>query len=85
MKFARHLGKKLFLPELFDELDIPDPHKNDGWNFPKVRKSFAVPASWKNLLDFLQNTEESYWQTTNIGRPVFEISCFMEKFVEYYG
>ena len=28
---------------------------------------------------------KSDWQTANIDRTVFEISCFMEKFDGYYG
>ena len=48
-------------------------------------KSFGVLASWKSLPDILQNSEESDWQTVNIGGTVFEISCFMEKSAGYYG
>ena len=43
---------------------------------------FGVPALWKSLLDILQDTEESYWQTANTGGTVFEISCFMENLLD---
>ena len=88
MELASHLGKKLLLSGLLDvilyELDMQDPQRNDWWTCLKVRRSFRVSASWKSLLDILQDTEKSEWQTANIGRTVFEISCFMEKFSGYY-
>ena len=67
MEFVSHLGKKLLLPELLDamlyELNSQDPQRNDCWTCLKVRLSFRVPASWKSLLDILQDTEESDWHT----------------------
>ena len=82
-----HLGKKLLLSGLYGmlyELYMQDPRKNDRWScLKKVRQSFRVPASWKSLLDILQDMEESNWQTANIGGTVFEISCFMERSVRY--
>ena len=84
MELDSHLGKKLLLPGLLDELDLQDPQRNDGWTCLKVRRSFGVPASWKNLPDIMHDTEESDWQTANIGRTVFEIFCFMEKSAGYY-
>ena len=83
-------SKKLFLPELLDDgmlykLDMQDPQKNDCWScLKKVRQSCSVPASWNSLSDILQDSEESDWQTSNIGGNVFEISCFMEKSSGYY-
>ena len=89
MEFASNLDKKLHLPRLFDvmlyELDMQDPQRNDCWTCLKVRWSFRVLAAWKSLPDILQDTEESEWQTANIGRTVFEISYFMEKSAGYYG
>ena len=80
---ARHLGKKLLLSGPLDgmlyKLDMQDPQKNDCWTcLKKVRQSFSVPASWKSLPDILQDIEESDW-------IVFQISCFMEKSVRYFG
>ena len=61
------------------------PMENECWTCLKVRWSFRVPASWKNLPDILLDTEESDWQTANTGRNVFGISSFMEKSAGYYG
>ena len=48
-------------------LDFQDSQKNDCWScLKKVRQSFRVPVSWKNLPDTLKDTEESNWQTANI-------------------
>ena len=81
--------KNLFLPRLFDgmlyELDMQDPQINDCWTCLKLRLSFRVPVSKKSLQGILQNTEQSDWQTDNIGRPIFEISCSMWKSARYYG
>ena len=85
MKLASHLGKKLLLPRLLDELEKQDPQRNYCWICLKVRLPFRVPASWKSLPDTLQDTEECDWQTAHIGRPVFEMFCFMEKSSGYYG
>ena len=87
---ANHLSKKLLLPELLDgilhELDMQDPQKMTAeLALKKVRQSFRVPASWKSLLDSWQGTEESDWQTDNIGNIVYQIFCFMEKTTRYYG
>ena len=73
------------LPAWTAEMDMQNLQWNDCWTCLKVRRSFGVTASWKNLPDILQDTEENYWQTVNIGRTVFEISCFMEKSSGYYG
>ena len=78
-----------FLPGLLDamlyELDMQDLQRNDCWTCLKVRWFSGVPASWKCLLDILQDTEKCDWQTTNIGKIVFVISYFLEKSVWYYG
>ena len=83
MEFVSHLGKKLLLSGLLDdmlyELDMEGPQRNDCWTCLKVKPSFRVPALSKSLPDILQATVESDWQTANIGGIVFEISCFMEK------
>ena len=85
MEFASHLGKKLLLPGLLDELDMQNPQRNDCWICLKVKWCFRVPDLWKSLQDILQDTEESNWQTANRDRTVFEVSCFMEKSTWYYG
>ena len=46
---------------------------------------FLVATSYKSLPDILQGTEESDWQTDNIGRTVFEIFCFMESLPDTMG
>ena len=86
MEFVSHLGKKLLLPGMLDvmlcELDMQNSQINDCWTCLKVRQSFGVPGSWKGLPNILQDTEKSNWQIANKGRTLFEISCFVEKFVE---
>ena len=82
-------ASKLLLPGLLDgmlyELDIHDHQQKDCWICLQVRQSFRVAASLKYLPDILQDTEESDWQTANIGKTAFQISCFMEKSARYYG
>ena len=86
MEFVSHLDKKLLLPWLLDgmlcELNVHDAQKSDYWTFLKVR---WVPSSLNSLPDILKDMEESYWQTANKGKTVFQISCIMEKSVRYYG
>ena len=82
-----YFSKKLFLHGLLDVmLYIQDPQRNDCWScIKKMRQSFWVPARLKSLPDILQETEESNWQTANIGGTIFEISCYMKKSARYYG
>ena len=66
------------LPGLLDDLDMQNLQRNDCLTCLKVRQSFRVPASWKSLLDILQDTEESNGQTANIGRTVFEQALMLQ-------
>ena len=83
MEFASHLGKKLFLPGLLDAM-LYEPTEKWLLNLPKD-EMVLQDSCFMSLPDILQDTEENYWQTTNIGRTVFEISYFMEKSAGYYG
>ena len=61
MEFTSHLGKKVLLSGLIDELDMHDPQRNDCCTWQKkVRWLFAV---MRELSDILQDTEESKWWT----------------------
>ena len=89
MKFASHLGKKLLLPWLLNsmlyKLYMQDPQKNDCYSYQKkVRQSSRVPTLLKSLPDILNDAEKCGKQTTNIGKTVFQISCFMENSTGYY-
>ena len=54
--------------------------KIDCWTSLKnVRQSFRVSASLKSLPNILQDTEECYWKSSNMGKTVFKISCFVVK------
>ena len=81
------LIKKLLLLQLLDIILCKlDKQKNYCWAYlKKVRKPLRFPASWMSLSDTLQDTKECDWQTANIGETVFQISCFMQKSVGYYG
>ena len=50
MEFVSHLGKKLLFAWTA-WLDSQDPQRNDCWTCLKVRWSFGVSTSWKNLPD----------------------------------
>ena len=88
MKFISQLEKKLLLPGLLNgmlyELDMQDPQKNDCWTCLKVRQSFGVP-SWKSLQDILQDTEESDWQTANIGRLLLKFPASWKSLSDTIG
>ena len=89
---ASHLDKKLLLPGLLDGWYVEwtgcvEPTEKWMLNFPKdetVLQGFFFTDETK-LPDILQDTEESDWQTVNIGKTVFQISCFMKKSARYYG
>lgn len=53
--------------------------------FKKVGCFLKVPISQKKLLAILQETKKNDWQTVNIGRKTFQISCSIEKSTRCYA
>ena len=80
----------LALPGLLDSM----LYKLDMQDSTKMTSELAKKKRWnstsdflfhESLLDILQDTEKSYWQTSDIGKTVFQISCLMEKSARHYG
>ena len=89
LEFVSHLGKKLLLPGLLNgmlyELHVGLTEK---WllNLPKGEMVLLRgPNSWKSLADILQDTEKGNWQTANIGKTVFKISCSWKSLLNTMG
>ena len=87
---ASHLGKKLFLPGLLDnmlyKLDMQDPQKNDCWTCQKkVRHYFRIPAPPEKLPDIRQDIEESDWQTANVAEKIFKFPTSLKSLPDLIG